>query len=88
MDGFGRILRDLEGIYTFQGFSDGMDYWVDAQGVFAIWYKTLSLASEFGSIWRFYRWGIGYLSDLGSTINGIWLKSSHLGIPCKFILIK
>ena len=83
MDGFGRILRDLEGIYTFQGFSDGMDYWVDAQGVFAIWYKTLSLAS--GS---YYRWGIGYLSNLGSTINGIWLKSSHLGIPCKFILIK
>ena len=29
-----------EGVYTFQGFSDGMDYWVDAEGENALWYKA------------------------------------------------
>ena len=31
---------NYEGIYTFQGFSNGMDYWVDTEGENAIWYNT------------------------------------------------
>ena len=29
----------FEGVYTFQGLNDGMDYWIDAEGENAIWYK-------------------------------------------------
>ena len=32
---------NFEGLYTFQGFSDGMDYWVDAEGENAIWYYRI-----------------------------------------------
>ena len=55
----------LEGVYTFQGFSDGMDYWVDAEGENAIWY----LAS--GST---YYWLIGYLSNLGNFVAASWIR--------------
>ena len=30
---------NFEGVYTFQGFSDGMDYWVDTSDQNAIWYS-------------------------------------------------
>ena len=46
-----------EGIYTFHGFSNGMDYWVDAEGENAIWYKVYDSSDS---------WGIGSLHDLGS----------------------
>ena len=52
----------LEGVYTFQGFSNGMDYWVHADGQFAIWYtndEMISLKS----------WGVGILSQLGSDVG-------------------
>ena len=48
-----------EGVYTFQGFSNGMDYWVDDSGVYAIWYKIRGSS---------YDWNIGFLADLGSDI--------------------
>ena len=35
----------FEGVYTFQGFSDGMDYWVDAKKEYAISYKVLRFLS-------------------------------------------
>ena len=64
----------IEGVYTFRGFSDGMDYWVNAEEIgklekFAIWYK----ASGSG-----YYWGIGYLGDLESNIYIIYSSSSAM----------
>ena len=47
----------LEGVYTFQGFSNGMDYWVHSDGQFAIWYMEMN---------SFDIWAIGFLSKLGS----------------------
>ena len=40
----------FEGVYTFQGFSEGMDYWVDATGEHAIWYS-----------WFYDEWNIGLI---------------------------
>ena len=45
-----------EGVYTFQGFSHGMDYWVDADGQFAIWYLEMYSLDH---------WIVGPLSRLG-----------------------
>ena len=47
----------LEGVYTFQGFSNGMDYWVHSDGQFAIWYMEMNSLDI---------WAIGFLSKLGS----------------------
>ena len=59
-----------EGVYTFQGFSDGMDYWVDAEGENAIWHNTLDY------------WSIGLLSDLGSTTTYFYsFKSQQMKCP-------
>ena len=55
----------LEGVYTFQGFSNGMDYWVHADGPFAIWYNEMSSLDS---------WGVGFLSQLGSDPG----YSSHM----------
>ena len=52
-----------EGVYTFQGISQGMDYWVDAEGLRAIWY------TEYGMYPRYYVWNIGFLSRLGTLNN-------------------
>ena len=46
----------FEGIYTFQGFSNEMDYWVDAEGENAIWNQAIP-----GST----RWRFGRLDQLG-----------------------
>ena len=62
-----------EGVYTFQGFSDGMDYWVDAEGENAIWY------SVYGST---YIWAIGSLADLGSLTIGIYSLSDTMEKKC------
>ena len=48
-----------EGVYTFQGFSNEMDYWFDAEGEHALWYSTTGSS---------YDWNIGFLADLGSDI--------------------
>ena len=63
----------FEGVYTFQGFSDGMDFWVDAEGEHAIWY----LAS--GSV---YHWMIGSLVNLGSNTSTIYSSSNTLEKQC------
>ena len=55
----------MEGVYTFQGFSDGMDYWVDAEGENAIWYRPSSSGSS-------YYWIIGTLANLGSLAAAIY----------------
>ena len=46
-----------EGVYTFQGFSKGskMDYYVDAEREYAIWYNAVKAS-----------WFIGYLSHIRS----------------------
>ena len=63
----------FEGVYTFQGFSDGMDYWVDAEGEHAIWYKAS------GST---YVWLMGDLSDLGSGYVAMYSSSNTLEEKC------
>lgn len=54
-----------EGVYTFQGFSDGMDYWVDSSQGNTIWYKA-------------YVWRIAPLQYLGSTTAAIYTSSITL----------
>ena len=48
----------LEGVYKFQGFSNGTDYWVHSDGQFAIWYLELNSLDH---------WIVGSLSLLGSA---------------------
>ena len=55
---------NYEGVYTFQGFSDGMDYWVDADGVYALWYYNA------------YYWHIGTLNYLGLGTSYAWIYGS------------
>ena len=55
----------FEGVYTFQGFSEGMDYWVDATGEHAIWYS-----------WFYDEWNIGDLIDLGSFTVAMYSSSN------------
>ena len=57
-----------EGVYTFQGFSDGMDYWVHAEGEHAIWFNN--------------GWNIGSLIDLGSEIAPIYSLSNTMEKKC------
>ena len=64
---------NFEGVYTFQGFSDGMDYWVDAKGEYAIWY-----VENYNS----YEWIIGYLSRLGSLAALMYSSSNILVKKC------
>lgn len=44
----------MAGVYTLQGISGGMDYWVHADGSFALWYTS--------------RWRIGNIEDLGTDV--------------------
>ena len=58
-----------EGVYTLEGFSNGMDYWVDAEGENAIWYTTTGSS---------YDWHIGGLAYLGSDIVATIYSSSNI----------
>ena len=62
-----------EGLYTFQGFSEGMDYWVDAEGENAIWYNMLGSS---------YDWNIGTLENLASNTVAIYSSSNTLEKKC------
>ena len=62
-----------EGVYTFQGFSDEMDYWVDAEGGNAIWYKVSDST---------YHWIIERLQNLGSLTASIAGVSNTLEKKC------
>ena len=55
-----------EGVYTFQGFSDGRDYWVDAKGENAIWYFLL-----YGN------WVIAPITFLGTDITDIYSSGTN-----------
>ena len=56
----------LEGVYTFQGFSNGMDYWVHPDGQFAIWYLEINSLDH---------WIVGLLSKLGSSDDPPYMYS-------------
>ena len=64
-----------KGVYTFQGFNNGMDYWVDTEGENAIWYKPFSSGSG-------YYWQIGTLANLGSNTVAIYSSSNTLEKKC------
>ena len=56
----------LEGVYTFQGFSNGMDYWVHLDGQYVIWYSEKYLLDT---------WIVGLLSKLGSLDDPPYMYS-------------
>ena len=62
-----------EGLYLFQGFSNGMDYWVDTEGENAIWYTS------YGST---YHWMISSIEHLGSDTTSIYSSSNFLEKEC------
>ena len=62
-----------EGVYTFQGFSDGMDYWVDLEGESALWYYAS------GST---YYWIIGRQENIGSFTGASIAGVSTLEKKC------
>ena len=62
-----------EGVYIFEGFSDGMDYWVDLEGENALWYKAS------GST---YKWRFALLHYLGSSASSIFTSSHTLEKKC------
>ena len=55
----------FEGVYTFQGFRNGMDFWVDVDGEYAIWHYTDEV--NHGCRWRF-----GTLEQLGHHGHGLY----------------
>ena len=50
----------FEGIYTYQGFSGGMDYWIDAEGEIVLWYRQ---------VWRFAP--LAYLGSYTAAIKSV-----------------
>ena len=68
---------NYEGVYTFQGFIDDMEYWVDCEGEYAIWNKFSCEPSSSGSGYgKGYNWTIGPLEYLGSSTKAIYSSSS------------
>ena len=63
----------FEGVYTFHGYSNEVEYWVDAGGQNAIWYKASGSTCY---------WLIGYLHDLGTMSTGIFSQSNTLEKKC------
>ena len=59
---------NYEGVYTFQGILNGMDYWVDVYEENAIWLNN--------------GWNIGYLTNLGSEVVDIYSLSNTLEKKC------
>ena len=61
-----------EGVYTIQGFSGGMEYWVHTDGEHAIWY--LSSGSN-------YYWQIGTLENLGTYAVAMYSNTLEKKCP-------
>ena len=68
------IQNDYEGIYTFDGFINGMDYWIHDGGEYAIWF-WYSAPGE-------YYWLIGPKSSLGLNTGGMYATLDHLKKKC------
>ena len=64
---------NFEGVYTFQGFSYGRDYWIDAEGENAIWYYVS------GSN---HAWVMGSQLDFGTTSGFIYSSNNVLKKKC------
>ena len=62
-----------EGVYTFQGISDGMDYWVDADRENVIWYYVSGSS---------YYWLFGSLANLGTYTANLYSSSNILEKKC------
>ena len=67
----------LEGVYTFQGFSNGMDYWVHSDGQYAIWYLEIYSMSILKC-----HWIVGLLSKLGSSSAIMYSLGTALEKKC------
>ena len=71
----------FEGVYTFHGVSyvlhgdtwssNGMDYWVDAEGRYVLWFD-----------WSAWIWMLGYLSNFGISDLVIYSVSNSLELKC------
>ena len=66
-----------EGVYTFQGFSEEMDYWVDAEEENALWYTVSSSGSS-------YYWIFGAQANLGSSSASIACVGDILDKRCPY----
>ena len=62
-----------EGVYIFQGFIEGIDYWVDTEGVNVLWYKP-SGSNE--------KWKFAPMQYLGSSASAIHSTSNILKKSC------
>ena len=60
--------------FSFQGFSDEMDYWIDTDGEKAIWYLSSDSVT--------YNWAIGNLPNLGSNAAYMYSSSYTLEKKC------
>ena len=65
--------QDYEGIYTFSGFLNGMDYFVHSSEQTVIWYYENS---------NDYYWIIGLLTNLGDLVARFYTHSEELKNKC------
>ena len=87
-----------EGVYTFEGFSNGVDYWVDAAEENAIWYISdfkdwaIGSAYKFGTKDRFIRTSNdleavcpnneGYILSWDYLVNLLFISTEDIYIKC------
>ena len=64
---------NFEGIYTSEGFCNGMVYWVHANGENAIWYNEFISSDS---------WAFGDLSEIGSFTAAMYSSSNTLEKKC------
>ena len=88
--------NEYEGIYTFQGFSNEMDYWVDAEGENAIWfypdYKDWLIGTDIGTGYSGISSGNnlktkcpnneGYVLSWIYTDGSSWIPTNDVFIKC------
>ena len=67
----------LEGIYSFHGIKNDMDYWVHSENrEFAIWFVPAEqLTDEIGWIYRYSHWCFGYKSMVGQSSG--WMTGAN-----------
>ena len=64
----------LEGVYTFSGIINDMDYFIHSTGKYAIWHMIFES--------DYYFWSIGLKTDLGTDWSFIYAGSRKLPNKC------
>ena len=68
------LYQEYEGVYTFSGIINDMDYFIHSTGEYAIWYTVYDS--------NFYMWNIGSEYYLGSDYSAIYAGSRKLPNKC------